>query len=205
LRRSSCSREPVDLVCLRHAESENVVAGASGALPLSPLTARGRRQAAEAASATDLAGVRCVYSSTALRARQTAQILAQHLDAEVVLAPGLVEMGIGDQEGVIDAELRQETAAVLRAWVVAGDLGRRVGAGESGYQVLARVRASLDSVVGEHPGEKVALVGHVGSLTLGLSVLCGLGGTVWGVPLPHAVPFLVRADGELWHCKQWPG
>ena len=82
------SQEPVDLVCLRHAESENVVAGASGALPSSPLTARGRQQAAEAATAPGLAGVRCIYSSTALRARQTAQILACHLEVDVVPLPG---------------------------------------------------------------------------------------------------------------------
>jgi alpha-ribazole phosphatase/probable phosphoglycerate mutase len=198
-------QESVDLVCLRHAESENVVAGASGALPLSPLTARGRQQAAEAAAAPGLAGVRCIYTSTALRARQTAQILACSLEVDVLPLPELVEIGIGDQEGSVEAVLRRETADVLQAWVVAGDLDRRVGNGESGHEVLARVRAALDAIAAENPGKKVALVGHVGSLTLGLSVVCGLGGTVWGAPLPPAQPFSVHGAGDRWHCRRWPG
>lgn len=39
----------VRLLCLRHGESENVVAGVSGALPNAELTERGRAQAASAA------------------------------------------------------------------------------------------------------------------------------------------------------------
>lgn len=47
--------------------------------------------------------------------------------------------------------------------------------------------------------------GHVGSLTLALSVLCGLGRHVWGAPLPYAVPFAVHWDGTHWYCPRWPG
>jgi alpha-ribazole phosphatase/probable phosphoglycerate mutase len=197
-------RGGAEIVCLRHAESENVLAGASGALPLSPLTERGRDQACRAAADPRLAGVRLVYASTALRARQTAELLAGELGGEVVLRPDLVEIGIGDQEGVVDAALRRETADVLAAWVVDGDLDRRVADGETGHEVLDRVRRTLAAVAAEHAGGRVALVGHVGSLTLAVSVLCGLGGSVWGAPLPHAVPFVVAAGGDRWRCDRWP-
>ena len=193
-----------EIVCLRHAESENVVTGASGALPLSPLTKLGRDQARRAAGDPRLAGVRLVYASTALRARHTAELLAGELGAEVVLRPGLVEIGIGHQEGVVDAALRRETADVLAAWVVDGDLDRRVADGETGHQVPDRVRRTLTAIAAEHAGGRVALVGHVGSLTLAVSVACGLGGSVWGAPLPHAVPFLVSVDGGRWRCDRWP-
>jgi 2,3-bisphosphoglycerate-dependent phosphoglycerate mutase len=62
----------VEVRCLRHAESANVLAGASGAVPLAPLTARGWAQAA--ALGTDLRVDR-VYASPAVRARQTAELL----------------------------------------------------------------------------------------------------------------------------------
>lgn len=52
-------------------------------------------------------------------------------------------------------------------------------------------------------GETAALVGHVASLTVGLSVLCGLGGAVWGAPLPLATPFPVRGRDGRWDCA-WP-
>lgn len=119
-------------------------------------------------------------------------------------------MTVGTREGVVDPGLRRETADVLRAWVVDGDLDRRVGDGESGHEILARMRAALDLVADRHSAgaagaERPAVVGHVGSLTLVASVLCGLDGTVWGTPLPNAVPFVLRRDGSRWHCPDWPG
>ena len=186
----------MEILCLRHAESENVLAGASGVVPLAPLTERGRAQAAK------LAGEVCVsrvYASRAVRARQTAEVL----DAPVTVLPQLAEMSIGRREGQIDAALREETADVLRSWVVDGELDRRVADGETGHEVLSRMTTALTRVASE--GGSPAVIGHVGSLTLALSVLCGLGGTVWGAPLPHAVPFVVHWDGTRWHCPSWPG
>jgi len=57
----------VEILCLRHAESENVLAGASGVVPLAPLTERGRAQAAALAGEV---WVSRVYASRAVRARQ---------------------------------------------------------------------------------------------------------------------------------------
>ena len=91
---------------------------------------------------------------------------------------------------------------MLRAWVVDGDLDRRVADGETGHDVLARMTAALTRIAAG--GGRPALVGHVASLTLAISVLCGLGGAVWGAPLPHAAPFPVRWDGSRWHCPRWP-
>jgi broad specificity phosphatase PhoE len=186
----------VEIVCLRHAESENFLAGASGAVPLAPLTERGRAQAAALA---DEVRVSRVYASRAVRARQTAEVL----DAPLTVLPQLAEVGIGRREGQIDAALREETAEVLRAWVVDGELDRRVADGENGHDVLTRMTAALTRVAEE--GGSPAVIGHVGSLTVALSVLCGLGAEVWGAPLPHAVPFVVHWDGTRWHCPRWPG
>ncbi|MEQ4715218.1 histidine phosphatase family protein [Nonomuraea sp. B19D2] len=195
----------VRVLCLRHGESENVVAGAAGALPLAGLTAKGQAQAAETAELLRVEGITRIYASTALRARQTAEIMAHVLGpAEVVTLPGLVEMGVGRLEGATDPATRVRTAEVLRAWIVDGRLDEAVADGEDGHAVTARVVDALASIATAHPGETVALVGHVGSLTVGLSTLCALGRQVWGAPLPHAVPFPVEWDGQSWRCVSWP-
>ncbi|NUW33331.1 histidine phosphatase family protein [Nonomuraea sp. SMC257] len=192
------------MLCLRHAESENVTAGAAGALPSARLTAKGRLQAAEAARRVIGEGTTRIYASTAVRARQTADIMARTLGVDVVPLQDLVEVHVGRAEGAVDPATRARTAAVLRSWIVEGDLGEAVADGEDGHAVTARVAAALTSIAAEHAGETVAVIGHVASLTTGLSALCGLGRQVWGAPLPHAVPFLVEWDGRAWQCPSWP-
>lgn len=195
---------PVRVWCLRHGESENVTAALAGALPSAPLTERGHRQADTAARILAGEPIQRIYSSTALRARQTAQPLGSALGVQIERAPELVEIGIGRDEGSSDPAVRLRTADVLRCWVVEDQLGERVADGETGHEVLARVTAALQGITRRHPGETVAVVGHVGSLTVALSRLCALGSAVWGAPLPHAVPFLVEWDGERWNCPTWP-
>lgn len=184
--------------CLRHAESENVTAGIAGAVPSLPLTDRGHRQAVDAGRALATEPITALYASTALRAKQTARALT---DLTVTAMPELAEVGIGSQEGTTDPAVRAQTAEVLHAWVVEGNLTRRVADGETGHEVVARVTAAFRTIADTHPGETVAVVGHVASLTVALGRLCGLGDRMWGTPLPHAWPFLVEWDGRDWSCS----
>jgi broad specificity phosphatase PhoE len=184
---------------LRHAESTNAVGGVAGAVPESPLTARGLVQATEVAAA--LAGERVagVYTSTALRARQTAVPFGPAVEL-----PELGEVHLGALEGSLDPVVEVETARVLHAWLM-GDLDARVADGESGTEVVARMTAALRGIVAAHPAGTVVVIGHVASLTVALALLCGLGDRVWGTPLPHAEPFLVECDVDGWRCLSWPG
>ena len=175
-------KDRVRVWCLRHAASEHGTPGTVGAIPDTPLTARGHRQALAAAQQLTAEPITRIYASTALRARQTAQLLATRLQLDVVALPELVEAGVG--------------APVLRAWIVEQDLGRRAADGETGQEVVARVTAAFQQIARAHPGETVAAVGHVASLTVALGRLCALGARVWGTPQLHARPFLVAWDGH---------
>ena len=179
----------VRLWCLRHAECE-ANAGVPEAGDDSRLTALGCRQATDAASELAVEPITRIYASTALRARQTAELLATTPGLHITAMPELVEADC--------------SADVLRAWVVDRDLGRRAADGETGHQVLARMTAALRKIVAAHPGGTVADVGHVASLAVALGTLCALGAGVWGTPLPHARPFLVEWDGRAWRCPAWP-
>lgn len=190
--------------CLRHGESENVIAGIAGAVPAAQLTAHGRHQAIEAAQVLAGEPITRVYSSTALRARQTAELFASGAAQDVTAMPELAEVGIGKYEGTREPAIRAQTAEVLRAWIVEQDLGQRVADGETGHQVVTRVTAAFQAIARTHPRETVAVVGHVASLTVALGQLCTLGSQVWGTPLPHAQPFLIERDGHAWHCPAWP-
>ncbi|TYC10088.1 histidine phosphatase family protein [Actinomadura syzygii] len=190
--------------CLRHAESANVITGTAGVVPAAPLTEHGRHQALAAARLLADEPITRIYSSTAVRARQTAEHLAALPELTVTAMPELNEVGIGEHEGTNDPAVRARTAEVLHAWIVKQDLDQRVSDGETGHDVLARMTATFATIATAHPGETVAVVGHVASLTVTLARLCALGSKVWGTPLPHARPFLVEWDGHAWHCPAWP-
>ena len=194
----------VRMWCLRHGESANVTAGIAGAVPSAALTGRGRHQAIEVAQALAGEPITAVYSSTARRARQTAQLLAAGFGLAVSALPELAEAGIGQHEGTADPAVRRRTAEVLHAWVIDQDLQQRVADGETGQHVLDRMTAAFQQIAGTHPGETVAVVGHAASLTLALSPARALGPGVWGNALPHARPFLLESDGRTWHCPAWP-
>jgi broad specificity phosphatase PhoE len=182
-------RDRLRVWCLRHAECE-ANAKVPGAGDDSRLTELGRRQAIDAARELAAEPITGIYSSTALRARETAELLGTAPGLPITAMPELVE-----------ADVRAE---VLRAWVVEQDLGRRAADGETGHQVVARVTAAFETIAGAHPGGTVAVVGHVASLTVALGRLCALGPGVWGTPLPHARPFTIEWDGRAWRCPAWP-
>jgi broad specificity phosphatase PhoE len=124
----------VRVFCLRHAESENVLAGTAGVLPSAPLTPHGWDQAITAAEALGHESITRIFSSTAIRARDTADVIAHILGVETVTMPELLEVGIGAAEGATDATTRAQTATVLRAWIVDRELSAKVADGETGHE-----------------------------------------------------------------------
>jgi broad specificity phosphatase PhoE len=169
--------------CLRHAESVNVASGACGALPAAPLTAAGRAQAAAAVPAL---------------------AIATGIGVDLIALPALGEVDIGSAEGATDPATRAQTARVLHAWVVHGELAARVADGETGHQVLTRITTALNTIAGDNPGRTVVLVGHTASLTTGLAAACRISPNVWDRPLPPAMPFPIRRQSHAWHCPRWP-
>ncbi|HEY9474698.1 MAG TPA: histidine phosphatase family protein [Mycobacteriales bacterium] len=200
--------DAVRVLCLRHGESLDNAAGVlSSGPPGAPLSETGRAQAERAVPALRRAGVTLVYSGPACRAMQTAKIAAAGLGVPTGVLGDLTEYGLGECEGTTDRAARARCAAVMRAWIVDGDLDSRLPGGESGRQIVDRFTRALATIADRHPGQTIAVVSHVGTLSVGLMGLCeGLGpDQVWGQILPHAVPFLVDFDGTGWRCSTWPG
>jgi alpha-ribazole phosphatase/probable phosphoglycerate mutase len=106
------------LFCLRHGESENVLTGTAGVVPDAPLTPRGRAQAVMAGGVLTSESIARIYSSTAIRASDTAAIIAAILGVDTIQRPELLEVSIGVAEGATDPAIRARTAMVLRDWIV---------------------------------------------------------------------------------------
>jgi broad specificity phosphatase PhoE len=132
------------IVWLRHGQSTWNAAGRfQGHTPHPPLTELGREQATRAAVEATALDIGHVVSSPAVRARQTAVIVADRLGLPVHLDPRLVEQGLG--EPVDDVE-RRTTAAL--ADLPAGQTALVVSHGDVIAHAVARATGEAPRLPG---------------------------------------------------------
>jgi len=167
------------LLLIRHGETDhNAERLALGRRDV-PLNERGRLQAQALAAA--LAGrheIDAIYASPLQRALATAQPLAEALGLEVEVEPGLIEMDIGEVEGLDFTHVRERFPDFIRVWLSDDLAGAVMPGGESLQQVQDRVWAAIESIWERHPDGSVAVVTHNFVI---LTLLC----RVLGLPLAN--------------------
>jgi broad specificity phosphatase PhoE len=144
----------------------------------SPLTERGRRQAAAVGRhlAEALAGeAAVVYSSPLQRARDTAVAIATALRVGVRLDAALGEYHLGEWEGRPYPDLAADGffERVMR------DPDFAPPGAESPRQVAERVAGTLTRLAAEHPGARVVVVSHGAALNLAVGHLVDGSLTAW--------------------------
>jgi len=124
-----------------------------------PLNAVGLQQAARLAEILAGECFDAIYSSDLLRARVTAETVAERLSMPVILLPGLREINQGEWQGRYLADVRAEFGEPDPN---AGEemLHERAPGGESVAEVAARLKLAADGIAAAHPGGKVLVVTH---------------------------------------------
>ena len=117
-----------------------------------PLNETGRAQARELAEQLRETPFDAVYSSDLRRAHETAEIVAAPHDVPVVADPALREIDVGAWSGLTRAE--------IDARFPGGDRPD----GETREQHSGRVLAAVERIARAHPGERVLIVSHGGSM-----------------------------------------
>lgn len=188
------------VLLIRHGESEmntrsDLVGGFS---PHTPLTATGEAQAralgahlAREGIAIDLA-----YTSTAVRARETARIaLAAIGHGEPRIDLRLAELGQGVWEGRLRVECYTEA---VRAQIEAQGKHFKLEGGESMAEVGARMQAWHRDAMDER-ATTIAMFGH------GLAIRCLLGelfgwdrATTYGTVTPNTSISTIAGDDDAW-------
>lgn len=165
------------LLLIRHGETdhnaERLALGRSDV----PLNERGRLQAQALAGALRARyQLDAIYASPLQRAVATAQPLAEALDLPVQIEPGLIEMDIGEVEGLDFAQVRERFPDFVRVWFSDDLADASMPGGESLAQVQERAWDAVESIRERHPDEWVAVVTHNFVI---LTLLC----RVLGLPL----------------------
>lgn len=136
---------PGEFLFMRHGETgANAAELICGSTDL-PLTPRGQAQARQAAGALAGCGIARIIVSPLLRARQTAEAVAEVTRAPVTLAEGLAERNWGAWEGQPRAILRRD---------------RTPPGGESPAAFRDRIRTAFSAIDLEQP---VLIVAHSGT------------------------------------------
>lgn len=200
------------LILVRHGQTPSNVAGLlDTALPGAPLTELGQQQAAalresvgtEPSTLAD--GRPAVFSSAALRARQT----ATGIRCEPIVVDGLQEIAAGDWEMSGEEEHLLGYFEIIGHWL-AGDLDVATPgpAGESGHDLLARLDAGIAEVVaqvGTGDDRTAVVVAHGGVNRVWASLraanLDDSYGAGHGLPNTGVIR-LVGAPGG-WVCTDW--
>lgn len=150
-----------------------------------PLTEHGRRQAEALAQRLYALTPVAIYSSDALRARETGAIVAERCGVSLSIRHALREIDFGDWGGRTYAEIVAENPAATAYFE---DATCQVPpGGESDDRVARRVLDALQTIAAEHHESAAVVVGHAGALRLALAQALGLPlAAYWRLRLDHA-------------------
>jgi 2,3-bisphosphoglycerate-dependent phosphoglycerate mutase len=183
----------MELVLVRHALPERIDSTPDGR-PADPgLVDRGREQAHRVLQALRHDHVAALYSSPAARALETAQPLAEALGLPLSIEPGIAEFDASDPSYVPVEELRAANDPRWQA-LVRGDL---LNAGVDPVAFRNRVVAGVEGVVSRHPGERVVLFTHSGTINAYCGHVLGQPRAMWFAPAYASVTRIGAArDGR---------
>jgi len=191
---------------VRHGETDwNVELRMQGHVDI-PLNAKGLAQADALGRCFAERGrgrADALYSSDLLRARQTAQPIADALGLPVIPLVELRERGFGRCEGLVIAEILErfpeEAMAMKRR-----DADHVPQGGESRRQHHGRIRGCVRQLAELHPSQTLVVVTHGGVLDVVYRMASGLSiEAPRNYPIANASVNWVRIEGEKWSIESW--
>lgn len=189
------------LILIRHAETEanvNEIWHGSLDAPLTPLgQAQVRATVQRLIEIHAVSPIDHIYVSPLLRARQTAQAIADVIERTLRIEEGLSEMSIGDWEGRTFEHLR-EIDRLWERWQA--DPAFAPPNGESPVLFGRRVLAIYEQLADTHPHETLLTITHGCAISSLLAQWLGEGPLDWQRwdPANCAISILERVE-QTWH------
>ena len=195
----------VTRICfVRHGETDwNIERRMQGHIDL-PLNAKGEEQARALGRVFSGQQADALYSSDLLRARQTAQPIADALQRPMNVTAALREQHFGRCEGKVFAEIAVLNPDDAQALVSRDPDYATPGGGESRRQHEARILDCITGLVSAHPGQTLVVVTHGGVLDVIYRRVHGLPpDSPRDYPIPNAGLNRVAISGDQWLIESW--
>ncbi len=132
-----------------------------------PLSKLGWEQARKLAAHFNATKFDAIYSSPLIRCRQTATPLAELQSLSVQIEPDIreVELHRGETPPTDAKAMREQLDQVVRLAAQAGHW-EVIPNAETGAAFRQRVVPAIDQIASQHPGERVAIVAHGGTINM---------------------------------------
>ncbi len=200
----------MELYFVRHGESTaNLLREFSISGFKHPLTEQGVKQARATARALSGLSVEQVYASPVMRAVQTAQILAESLQAPLTVAEALREWNVGIYEGTTDPTGWDLHRQVQEDWFVHRKFDSKMPGGESFDDIRERFVPFIERLTrnGENLPQRIVLVGHGGLYMAMLPVI--FSNVDFDFARTHGFSYTAYAVAETrsggLYCMSWCG
>lgn len=192
----------VRMFVARHGEAEyesELLSDAGGSL-----TTLGRSQASGLADLLADQRIAHVYTSTLSRAVQTGEIVAARLGVGVTVRHGLREFSVGSYAG--QPADPDPFRPAFEDWLD-GRLDTPIPGGESGSQVIDRMRGVLDEAADRFRGEAVLVISHGGAICTTVPNLARNVERAFPLsrPLANGDVIELAADADGWLARSWAG
>jgi probable phosphoglycerate mutase len=157
------------LILVRHGETDSNKASLALGRDDVELNETGRWQAQRLAEALQGQPIAAVYSSPLRRALDTARAIAERHHLTVEVDDGLIEMDIGEMDGLTFQQVRERYPQFLQIWLGGRAAYEPMPGGERLVDVQGRAWSALERICGSWIQETVAVVTHNFVL---LTILC---------------------------------
>ncbi|MEO8457025.1 MAG: histidine phosphatase family protein [Chloroflexota bacterium] len=149
------------LLLVRHGETEHNRTGIVLGRKDVPLNDLGLRQAAALEFALAEEKIDAIYASPLQRTLQTAKAIATPHELTVAMDDRLMEMDVGELEGMTGLEMREKHPELMANW--GGPNGpsyKMPGSDETLTTVQARSRQAIEAITAAHSDGAVVVVSH---------------------------------------------
>ncbi len=152
------------LILIRHGESESSLKDITGRGKENnfALTSVGIKQAQKAAEEMKDEKIDIIFSSTILRAKQTAEILNEKIKTKIEESDAVVELYYGSLDGISRKNLHEENEIYQKYQSLVGQerFNFKFDEGESKADVQKRIEKFVEEILQNHQGKNVMVVCH---------------------------------------------
>ena len=147
------------IVYVRHGETAWNIAGRYQGQTNVELSDKGREQAARLAAHFPVPGITAIYSSSLVRAQETAAAVGAKLSLPVTPLDALKELNFGDWEGLTYEQIVNGWPKAIEDFFQRPDI-LEIPNGETFPKLQQRALSCIHSLIQKHPGETIAVFAH---------------------------------------------